>query len=377
MRLLQQSLLAVSLLTPSLGVPGVLSAQEAEAPVWNGARFQLVENDPDIAPEPSARAQVGPFGFDFFCHAYGSSSENLQLAVTPAPGLAGKWRETFLAGGFDGTAQVSAGPLNVGQVQSATESATGKVIMTFVPGQYDLTALISGEPLSFGFVRADGENTSFRLNVGGGNIGPTLCPVVSACGRDVSEICAVFGAVDGVNTYAAPQSDTLDSDGNPRWFKSAFTKPEAAFPYYRTASVVDPEAGAELHLSCIAREGKTLAVHLIRRAKDDVAPLVTDANPAFATSVGWETGGEVGMMGPFGVIANGDVAQQEGVPAGLMTRAMLESFMTTDTSIKVQARHGEQSVFAEFSSTGSRDAICHVMKGCSISMGLSPACNNR
>ena len=369
MRLLTTSLLVLGLLSP-----GPLMAQQD---VWGSSTFRLVEDDPDIAPEPSARAEVGPFGFDFFCHAYGSSSENLQLAVTPAPGLAGKWRETFLSGGFDGTAQISAGQLNVGQVQSFTESATGKVIMTFVPGQYDLTALISGEALSFGFVRADGENTSFRLNVGGGNIGPMLCPVVSACGRDVSEICAVFGAVDGVNTYAAPQSDTLDSDGNPRWFRSAFTKPEAAFPYYRTASVVDPAAGAELHLSCIAREGKVLAAHFIRRGTDTFDPLFANADPSHTTILGWETGGEAGLLGPFSVIADGDVAQQEGVASGLMTRAMLESFMTTDTSIRVMARHGDQSVSAEFSSIGSRDAICHMMKGCSVSMGLSPACNNR
>lgn len=372
MRLLHGGLLALILFIPS-----ILGAQEAEPPVWSDARFRLVEDDPSIAPEPSARAQVGPFGFDFFCHAYGSSSENLQLAVTPAQGLAGKWRETFLSGGFDGTAQVSAGPLDVGQVSSFTESATGKVIMTFIPGQYDLTALISGEPLSFGFVRADGEDASFRLNVGGGNIGPILCPVVSACGRDVAEICAVFGAVDGVNTYAAPQSDTLDSDGNPRWFKSAFTKPEAAFPYYRTASVVDPEAGAELHLSCIAREGKTLAAHFIRKGTDTFDPLFANSNPDYKTTLEWKTGGEAGLIGPLTMIANGDVAQLEGIAAGLMTRAMLESFMTTDTSIQVRAHNGDQSVSAEFSSIGSRDAICHVMKGCSISMGLSPACNNR
>ena len=134
-----------------VAVSGVSGVAQND-PTWQPDAFRLVTGDLDVPPEISAQAQVGPFGFDFFCHAYGTRTENLMLAITPNPNLGGRWRETFLAGGFDGPVDIRAGQDTVGQVNSFSESATGRVMLTLPTDQYDLTTLISGQRLTFDFL---------------------------------------------------------------------------------------------------------------------------------------------------------------------------------------------------------------------------------
>ena len=360
-------LIALLLLCPAFTL-GLARAQDEGASTWNPATFTLVEGD---AAEPSAQAAVGPLGFDFFCHAYGGRSDNLMLAVTPGPDLGGRWRETFLAGGFDGTVDVKAGEQSVGTVQSFSESATGRVMLTFPEGGYDLGTLLSSEPLTFNFQGNDAD--PFALRVEGDNLAPNLCSTLSKCGVGVDNACGAFITIRGANTLARPLSDTLTSEGTPRWFKSEFQPTEAIFPYYRTATVVDPETDSELHLSCLAREGKVLAVHFMQRGES--LPFATGDGEV--GELGWETKGIAGRVANMSRIEQGAGLEFEAWTDGLMTRATLETLMTTDDAIRVAARFGDEVVNAEFTSAGSRDAICAVMKGCSLSLSMSPACGSR
>ena len=219
-----------------------------DGPDWMPGTFALVPGDQSIAQEPSANSQIGPLSFDFFCHAFGGPSENLLLAITPNPDLGGRWRETFTNGGFDGSVDLRAGDLRVGQVPSFTESASGRVFLRLTPGTYDLEALVSEQDLSLTF-DSDNVPVDFGLRLGATGLGASLCPVVSACGRNVAAACGVHTAVQSATSDAIPLSDTLDGEGNPRWFKSEFQQPDASLPYYRTASVFDPNTGSQLHLS--------------------------------------------------------------------------------------------------------------------------------
>ena len=351
-----------------LAFAGLAYAQDEGASTWNASTFALVEDD---LIEPSAQASVGPFGFDFFCHAYGGSTENLMLAITPRSNLSGRWRETSLAGGFDGTVTINAGAQGVGQLESFQESATDRVMVTFPKDQYDLATLLSGERLTFGF---EGNGAApFSLNVDGDNLAPPLCKALSQCSVGVSDICGAFMTIRGANTLARPLSDTLTSGGKPRWFKSEFQPSEAVFPYYRTATVVDPATNSELHLSCLAREGKTLAVHFLQRGEG--APFADGS--AEVGDLAWETKGIAGRIANMRPIEQGTGLEFEAWTDGLITRATLETLMTTDDTIRIMSRLGDSLVSAEFTSAGSRDAICAVMKGCSLSLSMSPACTSR
>ena len=165
----------------------------------------------------------------------------------------------------------------------------------------------------------------------------------------------------------------MNAEGEPRWFKSEFQPPEAIFPYYRTASITDPETQTEMHLSCLAREGKTLAVHFMQTGQE--------AQPRLHQRRGRRA--DLGTKGLPGRVASmTPIVEGAGLEFGawtdtLITRATLETLMTTDDSIRVHANLGDHSLRAELSSAGSRDAICAVMKGCSIPLSMSPACTSR
>lgn len=345
-------------------------AQAQEGPDWTPGTFALVPGDESVAQEPSASSQIGPLSFDFFCHAFGGPSENLLLAITPNPELGGRWRETFTNGGFDGTVDLRAGNLRVGQVPSFTESASGRVFLRLAPGTYDLEALVSEQDLSLTF---DSQNVSvdFGLRLGASGLGASLCPVVTACGRNVAAACGVHTAVQGATSDAVPLSDTLDGEGNPRWFKSEFQQPDASLPYYRTASVFDPDTGSQLHLSCLAREGQTLALTYLQRGEEPVLFEESEADLV------WSAGDQAGRWTGMSPTSDGQGLGVEGIGDGLILRATLETLMTTDRDIEVEARSGDQISRATFSSRGSRDAICSVITGCSISTSFSPACNRR
>ena len=330
----------------------------------------MTPEDTRTAQEPSAGSQIGPLSFDFFCHSTDESSEQLLLAITPSPDLGGRWRETFLAGGFDGTVNLRAGSSRVGQLPSFTDSASGQVFLQLVPGAYDLEALVSEQDLRLTF-DSPSASADFGLQLNASGIGASLCPVVAACGHNVASACGVHTAVQSATSDAIPLSASLDSEGNPRWFTSEFQQPDASLPYFRTASVFDPSTGAQLHLSCLAQDGQQLALTYLQR---DESSIVFEEDGA---DLVWSAGGQAGRWVGLSPSSDGRGLGREGIGDSLILRATLEALMTTDKDIEVEARSGDQMSRATFRSQGSRDAICPVMTGCSIPLSFSPACNRR
>ena len=357
----------------STGLFGSISSAQDANP-W-AERTLVIETSASSLETPGAGTRVGPLDFSFFCQPSTQSKGMLSLAIQPDSDLGGQWQETYGTGGFDGGVLVRAGDLVVGEASSQTVPQTGQVRLEFDPRNYDFSRLVSGQNLRFEFENSAGEAV-FDLNVTGRGLGGALCPIATSCGLNVADVCSLFVAIDGGSTDASPLTDTVDSNGNPRWFKSEYKLATSTLPYESTASIFDPDSGTELHVSCLAEDGESLALSFLRRAQDGTPPLFTPGQDEQAELV-WETGDLAGRWTQMNLIENGEGIAREGVSADLMTRATLEELMTTDQSISMAARYGDQEVQASFTPAGSRDAICAVMNSCGISLGFSPACANR
>lgn len=348
----------------------------AQGQQWSPGVFEHTYTDAPPVKETSVQGQIGPLRFDFFCQASDSNSKDLLLGITPIPNLGGRWRDYFQASEFDGRVLVWAGEDVVGDVESYSHAASNRVFLRFIPGGYELPRLVSGQNLRLEFEDSSGQNF-MDLNLEGADLGPLLCPVVAACGRDVDQACGVFTAIRGANTSAVPLTETLNEAGEPRWFKSEFQKPTAALPYFRTASIFDSASSTELHISCLAEEGESLALNFIRRGREGVEPLFPGAEFDDVGEIVWETDEIAGRWTQMQVYPNGEGLVREGISSDLMMRVTLEELMTTDQDIAVSARLKDQEVTAQFTPAGSRDAICAVMIGCGVSLGFSPACASR
>ena len=354
----------------SLALPIFQLSALAQENEWRAEEFKLDEQVLPAAQFTTDRVQMR-----FYCDVGSEDNRNLNLSITHEQPLSQSWVAAYENGLFDGRALVQNEAQVVGNGGSMATAEGSELLVSLNSKNYAFDRLVSGSDLSVEFYNVD-ETAPFQVNVSGANLGTALCPIATQCGHGSEDLCAIFATVEPPATQANALTATKNDEGEPQWFKSEYQTPFTSLPFHRTASIFDPDGGAEIHLSCLAEDGETLAINFLFAGQDPTyGPFdPEDPNPA---EIVWQTGDSAGRWTQFRIYNAGFALGREGIVVDMINRATLEELMTTDRNIEVIARQGARQVAASFTPRGSRDAICAVMNGCAVPLGFSPACENR